>query len=150
VDDHSVAADLLYPDPMSASGTPHDIDLQREGDLAVVRLTNLPSLSTAAERIDQAIEATYQSGLRKLLLVITTVPALAPGTGVDVPTLAQRSAMVRRWSQTSRGLVTVAMVCEPQFIDPQKFGVAVAANFGMTANVFSEEGEAREWLVVQG
>ncbi len=38
------------------------------------------------------------------------------------------------------------MVARPEWIDPQKFGVIVAANRGFDANVFPKEAEAIAWL----
>ena len=35
------------------------------------------------------------------------------------------------------------MVTSPDFIDPHKFGVIVVANFGLVANVFSNETDLR-------
>jgi uncharacterized protein (DUF2384 family) len=40
----------------------------------------------------------------------------------------------------------VAVVCRPEYIDPQKFGIKVATSLGMVADVFESEGEAADWL----
>lgn len=44
------------------------------------------------------------------------------------------------------GHVAIAMVVPPAFIDPERFGVVAAGNFGMHGNVFSNESEAQAWL----
>jgi hypothetical protein len=38
------------------------------------------------------------------------------------------------------------MVARPDMIDPQKFGVTVARNAGLTGEVSESEEEARAWL----
>ena len=43
--------------------------------------------------------------------------------------------------------VVVAMVVQPGFIDPQRFGVIAAANAGLKGDVFTSESEAVSWLL---
>jgi hypothetical protein len=38
------------------------------------------------------------------------------------------------------------VVCPPDYIDPERFGVIVARGLGLDGNVFEREDEAREWL----
>ncbi|MEP6634023.1 MAG: hypothetical protein ABJA62_07410 [Luteimonas sp.] len=38
------------------------------------------------------------------------------------------------------------MVARRETIDPQKFGVVVASNFGLHTNVFETEAEAMAWI----
>ena len=38
------------------------------------------------------------------------------------------------------------MVARAEMIDPNKFGVTVAANRGLVSNIFTTETEARAWL----
>jgi hypothetical protein len=38
------------------------------------------------------------------------------------------------------------MVARAEMIDPEKFGVTVAANRGLVSNIFTTELEARAWL----
>jgi hypothetical protein len=75
-----------------------------------------------------------------LLVVVTDV------TGYEVPSLAMRLSMAREWADASGGVVSAAMVCRPEFIDPEKFGVTMAASFGFVANAFESENEALDWL----
>ena len=41
----------------------------------------------------------------------------------------------------------MAFVLEPDLIDPGRFGVVVAWNLGMRAEVFTDLIEARKWLL---
>jgi hypothetical protein len=38
------------------------------------------------------------------------------------------------------------MVARAEMIDPEKFGVTVAAMRGLASNIFATEAEARAWL----
>jgi hypothetical protein len=44
-------------------------------------------------------------------------------------------------------LVAVALVLQPYLLDPERFGVVVAWNQGMRADVFTEVQEALTWLL---
>ena len=65
---------------------------------------------------------------------------------VPIPTLVDRFLMVEDWANASQRLVTVVMVASPEYIHPHKFGVKVAAHFGLVVDAFTTEEEAREWL----
>ena len=54
--------------------------------------------------------------------------------------------MIREWVNASEGKLKIAVVVPAVFIDPEKFGVVAAANFGMSADVFTSEAEAMSWL----
>ena len=66
--------------------------------------------------------------------------------GYGVPSLSMRLSMMRQWADAAGGAIRLVVVCRPEFIDPHKFGVTMAANFGMVANVFETEDEAVDWL----
>jgi hypothetical protein len=40
----------------------------------------------------------------------------------------------------------MVVVARPEFIDPERFGVVAAANFGLTVQVFEREEDAFAWL----
>ena len=50
------------------------------------------------------------------------------------------------WAEAARGMVVVALVVQPRYIHPLKFGFKVAAEFGLTTDVFTSETNARAWL----
>lgn len=107
---------------------------------AVFRLTGEHTLAGGVERIRAAIAQARAQRLSKLMIVITDT------TGYDVPSLSMRLVMMRSWADAADGLVRAVIVCRSEFIDPHKFGIMMAANFGMTANVFDNEAEAVAWL----
>lgn len=67
-------------------------------------------------------------------------------TGYARPTLADRYFSGREWAATAGATVAVVLVLPVEMIDPEKFGVIVARNAGLTAEVFSTEAEAQGWL----
>ena len=72
--------------------------------------------------------------------------AEAPGGPFDSPDIATRYFFIHEWARAAGGCVFVVLVARPEMIDPQKFGVTVAANAGLTSEVFDSEEEARAWL----
>lgn len=62
-------------------------------------------------------------------------------TGFPSPTLADRYFAVREWAEAANTPVRVAMIVPAEMIDPEKFGVTVARNAGLNANVFATEPE---------
>ncbi|MBS0195092.1 MAG: hypothetical protein JSR34_12720 [Proteobacteria bacterium] len=109
-------------------------------DIAVVRLAGAMSGQHAIHWVGECLAWARQRRYRRLMVVLTDA------TGFAAPSLALRVEMIREWAGAAAHEVAVAMVCRPEFIDPQKFGIAVAAGFGMVANVFSDADEALAWL----
>jgi hypothetical protein len=68
--------------------------------------------------------------------------------GIPIPTLVDRFLMVEEWAEVAEGLVVGAMVVHSEYIHPEKFGVQVAADFGLEINVFTSEDDAFEWLAM--
>jgi hypothetical protein len=111
-----------------------------EGGRAVYRPVGSVSFDEAIALVRAAI-ATARSNQARNLLVDTT--AL---TGFPVPSTFQRFLAVVEWAEEASGSVRLAMVARPEMIDPQKFGVTVAANRFLVSNIFPTEAEARAWL----
>lgn len=86
------------------------------------------------------IAQAHSRGIDRLLLDIRGL------TGFDPPSLSERHAMVREFALAAGGKVRGAMVVRPAFLDPERFGVVAAANFGLVSNAFSVEDEALDWL----
>ncbi len=75
-----------------------------------------------------------------------TLVSVIDAQGFRTPSLALRVEMVREWAAAAGDRMHLAIVCRAEFIDPQKFGVRVAAGFGLHAEVFTAEEPALEWL----
>lgn len=104
--------------------------------IAVFRLSGNFRFGQVVDRMADAVECAAAQGRTRLLIDI------ADATGFEPPSLSDRHAMVRRLAEVSRGIVRGAMVVRPAFIDPHKFGVVAAANFGLVSNVFQREDDA--------
>lgn len=93
------------------------------------------------ERVTGAISDARAKGERRPLVAPKEV------TGFPPPKLTARHQFLREWARASEGKVRMAVVTTAEMIDPGRFGVTVAANAGMEADVFADENEALEWLV---
>ena len=94
----------------------------------------------AVHLITEAIACCRDRRTNRLLIVTTGL------AGVSIPTLVDRFLMVEEWARESNGVVVVALVASPEYIHPQKFGVRVAADFGLVSDVFTSESDALTWL----
>jgi len=115
-------------------------NIQVSGDCAYYRPAGQLTLDEAIDLMDQTIAYVRDRRIPKLLFNARAL------FGFPSPSLPTRYFAVRRFAATGQGLVQVAMVIVAEHIDPEKFGVTVALNSGLKADVFSEEQEALEWL----
>jgi hypothetical protein len=108
--------------------------------IAICRLTGRHTFPSGVHLVRDAIAQAHEQRISRLMLVITET------TGYDVPSLSMRLATMREWAEAANGFVRLVVVCRPEFIDPHKFGVTMAANFGMQAEVFCSEADGMAWL----
>lgn len=111
------------------------------GDMARLRLTGDQLLESGVRQIADAIARARDSGLDKLLVDITTI------TGVEPPSVLMRYWLMGEFAKAGRSSVRVAMVARPEFIDPDRIGVAAGLNAGFRSNVFETEAQALNWLL---
>ena len=104
------------------------------------RPTGSMSLREAVVLVEHAIASARDQGLKQLLIDATHLSGFSP------PTIFEKYNFVTQWAAAAAGKIRVAMVARPEWIDPQRFGVTVAANHGFEADVFVSEGEAIQWL----
>lgn len=114
------------------------------GDHAVFRPTGEVSLLQAIQMVTAAIAFAREQHVRKLMVVTSGL------TGFEPPSLAARYFFIHEWARAAGGSVRVAVVAKPEMIDPQKFGVTVAATSGLIGDVFASEDEAIAWLQIVG
>lgn len=98
------------------------------------------SLSEAVELVTRAIDYCRTRKVDRLLIDATGLE------GIPTPSLVDRFLMAEEWAQVAEGMVTVVMVISPEYIHPEKFGVKVAAHFGLSVDVYSSEDDALRWL----
>jgi hypothetical protein len=99
------------------------------------------SLAEAVELINRAIAYCREQRVAKLVVNGTGL------VGVSVPSLVDRFLMVEEWAQKAKGMVVVVLVIQAEYIHPEKFGVKVAADFGLIADVYTSETDALKWLL---
>jgi len=110
------------------------------GDIAVFRPRASLSIDQAIWLVKSAIESAREQQIRKLLVVASGLD------GFESPSIATRHMLAREWAGAAAGAVQIAVVAKPEMIDPQKFGVVVAATFGALTNAFATEADAIAWL----
>ncbi|MGH8184474.1 MAG: hypothetical protein ACREPH_12525 [Rhodanobacteraceae bacterium] len=104
-------------------------------------MTGQQQLQDGVHRIADAITRTKVAGLDKLLVDIRCI------TGVEPPSVDARLWLMGEWARAGRGSVRVAMVTRPEFIEPDRFGIAAGLNAGFSSNVFESEDRALDWLL---
>jgi len=98
------------------------------------------SLVEAVEIVTSAIAFCRDRGIPKLLVDGTGL------VGLPIPSLVDRFLMVEEWAQEAQSMVVVVLVVPAEYIHPQKFGIRVAADFGLVADVYTSETDALRWL----
>lgn len=116
------------------------MDFEKIGDIAVGRLEGKVTHAEMVQRVKAAITEAREQQVRKLLLVTAGL------TGFKLASVAERYFYVNEWVQAAGLGMIVALVTRPERTDPQKFGVIVAENLGVTSNVFTSEEAAIAWL----
>jgi len=105
-----------------------------------LRLSGECSLVEAVELITDEIAFCRERGVAKLLVEATGL------IGVPIPSLVDRFLIAEEWAQQAEGMVVVVLVVQHEYIHPEKCGVRVAADFGLTLDVYTSETEAMKWL----
>jgi hypothetical protein len=98
------------------------------------------SLIDAVELIKGAIAYCRGRGVDKLLFNATGL------VGVAVPSLCDRFLMIEELAPEVKGAVVMALVVRPEYIHPEKFGVRLASDLGLVAEIYSSETDAVNWL----
>lgn len=99
------------------------------------------SFDEAVGLVFHGISFTASRQIARLLIDSTSL------AGFPSPTILQRFQMAERWAAAACPGLRLAVVARPELIDPSRFGVTVARNRGLFANVFPSMPEAIEWLV---
>lgn len=99
------------------------------------------SLVEAVDLINRAIAYCRDQRVSKLLVNGTGL------VGVPIPSLIDRFLMVEEWAQKAKSMVVVVLVIQAEYIHPERFGVKVAADFGLVADVYTSETDALKWLL---
>jgi hypothetical protein len=96
---------------------------------------------------DQAIEVVSE-GMRhaRSLELVDLLVNTSGITGFPVPDVFARYSLASKWAESAGASLRVALVARPELMDPQKIGVLMAQNRGVSGDVFSTEAAAIAWL----
>ena len=109
-------------------------------EIRVFRLQGDLPFIQAVDEVDDCLRLAREDGRSRVLVDLRGLTGFAP------PDLLARVGMVRRWAATAGGRLAVAIVCQPDFIDGERFGVVIARSLGFEGNVFEDEKDALYWL----
>lgn len=100
------------------------------------------SLQKAIDWVSTVITFAVDQQITKLLIDSMKL------TGIEPPLAWERFRMGERFAYAARGsAIKVVLVARQEMIDPERFGMTVARNRGLLANVFTSEAEALAWLL---
>src|SRR5262245_48007187 len=108
---------------------------------AVFRPSGKVPLREAAALITAAIRVARDKAIRQLLIVTSG------WTELPSPSVSERYEFAKEWAEAAESSIRIAVVARPELIDHEKFGVTVARNRGLIADVFTSEEEALAWLL---
>jgi hypothetical protein len=95
----------------------------------------------AVELVAESMVLARSLGLADLLVNTNGFTGFAP------PSIFARHALAVKWAEAVGGSgLHVALVARPELIDPEKIGVLMAQNRGVSGDVFTTEAAAIAWL----
>jgi hypothetical protein len=115
-------------------------DFEIQGKRGFYRPSGKVSFEQATELVAQAIRHARSLGLASLLVNTQGF------TGIAVPSIFARHQLALKFAESAGSKLHVAMVARTELIDPQKIGVIMGQNRGLSNDVFTSESEAILWL----
>jgi hypothetical protein len=99
------------------------------------------SLEEGTAACVEAIRVAGAQGITRLLINLTKLTGLGPISTLD------RFWFAKQCASAARPGFKLAVVANPDTIDPQHFGAMVARNLGLRVHVCTTEEEAHVWLL---
>jgi hypothetical protein len=116
--------------------------LEVADDICRIRPHGECNLVGAVELINRGIGYCRERKIPRLMFNATGL------VGIPIPNLVDRFLMAEEWAEKAQGMVVVVLVVHAEYIHPEKFGVKVARDLGLTCDVYTSEGEGLKWLSV--
>jgi hypothetical protein len=110
------------------------------GKRGFYRPTATVSYDLAVQMVGEAMRHARSLGLESLLVNTNGL------TGFSPPSIFDRHALAVKWAEAVGASLRVAIVARPELIDPEKIGVVMAQNRGVSGDVFATEPAALAWL----
>jgi hypothetical protein len=95
------------------------------------------------EAVDLVAESMRQARELEMRSILVNTSGF---TGMGPPSIFARHSMAMKWAESAGSQLHVALVARPELIDPDKIGVLMAQNRGVSADVFTSEVAALAWL----
>jgi hypothetical protein len=115
-------------------------NFEHVGSRGFYRPTGVMTLEAAIEIVAIGIECARKLELDDLLVNVYGL------SGFEVPSTFARYELAVRWAKAGSGVLRLAAVVRPDFIDREKIGMVMAQNRGLDADVFADEKTAINWL----
>jgi len=115
-------------------------NFEQVGKRGLYRPIGSVTFERAVDLVAEAMRLARTLGLNDLLVNTTGFSGFSP------PSIFARHALAVKWAQSAGSGLIVAMVARPEIIDPEKIGVLMAQNRGVTGDVFATEAAALAWL----
>ena len=98
------------------------------------------SFEQAVDLVADAMRFARAQGLQSLM--VNTMGF----TGIARPSIFARHQLAVTWAEAAGACLHVALVARPELMDPDKIGVLMAQNRGVSGDVFTTEVAALTWL----
>ncbi len=98
------------------------------------------SFEQAVDLVAESMRTARSLGLASLL--INTLGF----TGITPPSIFGRHQLALKWAENAGPKLHVAMVARAELLDPERIGVIMAQNRGVSGDVFTSESAATIWL----
>jgi len=98
------------------------------------------SFEQAVEIVAVSMRYARDQGLQSLMVNTNGFSGLTP------PSIFARHHLAVKWAEGAGAHLHVAIVARPELVDPEKIGVIMAQNRGVSGDVFQTEAAALSWL----
>jgi hypothetical protein len=116
-------------------------NFEQVGKRGFYRPIGVVTFERAVDMVAESIRMARALGLTDLLVNTIGFTGFAP------PSIFARHALAVKWAEAVGGSgLHVALVARAEIIDPEKIGVLMAQNRGVSGDVFTNEAAALAWL----
>ena len=116
------------------------VNFEITGKRGFYRPAGKVSFEQALDMVAAAIVFAREQGLGSVLVNTSGF------TGISPPSIFARHQLAVKWAEAAGAGLHVALVARPELIDPEKIGVVMAQNRGVSGDVFTTEIAAITWL----
>lgn len=117
-----------------------EVSRETDGAVAVARLRGSFTLQSGVQAVTDAIVAAIADGFGMLLVDLTAI------RGIESPGAGDRHWLMTEWARAGRGVLRLAVLIRPEFVDPDHFGTVVGRSRGLDVKGFLDEAKALDWL----